>query len=151
MVLLKDQVRGLLAPLFTPVKPIVAGLGEVVRAWVVFIMDVVSIIGSLIASHSIRSMINSVESDHFFGVVGDGVLIWSSSGLVRSKRVKIDGFASSWIKVDVEGSMVSSSWSGRCSRCSCTVGFRSSPLYCSMSSRLFPRNRPPCFSSTRSW
>ena len=135
IVLPKDQVRGQLAPLLTPVKLIVAGLGMVVRACVVSVMDVVSVIGSSIASCSIQSMIDPAESDCFFGVIGDGVLICSSFELGRSKRVKIDGFASSWIKVDVEGSTVSSSWSGRYSRCSCTVGFRSSPLYCLMSNR----------------
>ena len=54
-------------------------------------------------------MIDPAESDCFFGVVRDGVLICSSSELGRSKRMKIDGFASSWIRVDVEGSTVSSS------------------------------------------
>ena len=147
IVLPKDQVRGWLAPLLTPVKPIVVGLGAVVRACVVSIMDVVSVIGLLIVSCSICSMTNPANSDCFFGVIGDGVLICSSSKLGRSKRVKIDGFAFSWISIEVEGLIVSSGWSGRWSRCSCTVGFLSSPLYCSMSNRQSPRNRPLCLPS----
>ena len=113
IVLPKDQVQGQLAPLLTPVKPIVAGLGVVVRACVVSIMEVVSVIGSLIVSCSICSMTDPADSDCFFGVTGDGVLIRSSSELGKSKRVKIDSFASSGINVEVEGSIVSSGWLGR--------------------------------------
>ena len=94
-VLPKDQVWGQLTPQLTLVKPIVAGLGAVVRACVVSIMDVVSVIGLSIVSYSICSITDPVDSDCFFGVIGDWVFIRSSSEVERLKRVKIDGFASS--------------------------------------------------------
>ena len=124
-----------------------AGLGVVVRACIVSVMDVVSIIGLLIVSCLICFMTEPADSDCLFGVTVDGVFIRSSSELGRLKRVKTDGFASSLINVKVEGSMVSFGWSGRWSRCSCTVGALSSLLYCSISNRRFPRNRPPCLPS----
>ena len=74
-------------------SPMVAGLGAVVRACMVSVMDVVNIIGSLIVSCSIWSIIDPADSDCFFGVRKDGVLICSSSELGKSKRVKINGFA----------------------------------------------------------
>ena len=102
------------------------------------------------------AMIDPGESGLF---VGDGDLgsdslcrtMGCSLGVMVLNISLIEGRVSCPVISSVEGSVMSSSWSGNPSISSCAVGGLRRPLYCSMSRRLLPSRSPPCAVSTKSW
>ena len=90
--------------------------------------------------------------------VGDGDLgsdslcrtVGCSLGVTMLNTSLMEGRVSRSVTSSVEGSVMSSSWSGNLSISSCAVGGLRRPLYCSMSRRLLPSRSLPCAVSTKS-
>ena len=101
------------------------------------------------------AMIDPGESGFF---AGDGDLgsdslrraVGCSLGITALNISLMEGHVSCSITSSVEGSVMSSSWSGNPSISSCAVGGLRRLLYCSMSKHLLPSRSPPCVVSTKS-
>ena len=68
-----------------------------------------------------------------------------------SNILLMEGHISCSTTSSVDGSVMSSSWSGNPSISSCAVGGLMRLLYCSMSRRLLPSRNPLCVASIKSW
>ena len=101
------------------------------------------------------AMIDPGESGLF---VGDGDLgsdslcrvVGCSLGVAMLNISLMEGCVSRSVTSSIEGSVMSSLWSGNPSISSCAVGGLRRPLYCSMSRRLLPSRSPPCAVSIKS-